>query len=343
MSADLQQQLQTIVSDASVAFDQAPNDDALNQVKAKFIGKSGALTEIMKKMRDLTPEERPIFGKSVNEAKEAVATALDARREALKQAARLADLEGQRVDLTLPPRRADRGSVHPLSRIRREMIMVFRDLGYAVATGPQVEHDFHNFEALNFPPDHPARDMQDTFLLEDGRLMRTHTSPVQIRTMLANKPPIRICAPGTVFRCDELDATHSPDFRQIEGLVVDRGVTMAHLKCHLQEFSSRLFGRRLNIRLRPSFFPFTEPSVEVDVECPFCETGCRVCSGTKWIEILGAGMVDPAVFESVGIDPDEFTGFAFGIGIERVAMLKYGISDLRHFYENDVRFLAQFA
>ena len=343
MSAELQQQLETIVTEAAAAFDAAPNDDALNQVKAKFIGKSGALTEIMKKMRDLTPEERPVFGKSVNVAKQAVADALEARRDAIKQAARQADLEGDRVDLTLPPRRGDRGAVHPLSRIRREMITVFRDLGYAVATGPQVEHDFHNFEALNFPHDHPARDMQDTFLLEDGRLMRTHTSPVQIRTMLANKPPIRICAPGTVFRCDELDATHSPDFRQIEGLVVDRGVTMAHLKSHLQEFSSRLFGRRLNIRLRPSFFPFTEPSVEVDVECPFCDDGCRVCSGTQWIEILGAGMVDPNVLASVGIDPDEFTGFAFGIGIERVAMLKYGIGDLRHFYENDVRFLAQFA
>lgn len=343
MAADLQQQLRDIVADAAKAFADAPNDDALNQVKARFIGKSGALTTIMKRMRDLSPEERPVFGKSVNEAKQAVANALEARREQIKAEARQADLDGERVDLTLPPREAERGAVHPLSRIRREMIGIFRDLGYAVATGPQVEHDFHNFEALNFPHDHPARDMQDTFLLEDGRLMRTHTSPVQIRAMLANEPPIRICAPGTVFRCDELDATHSPDFRQIEGLVVDRGVTMAHLKCHLQEFSSRLFGRRLNIRLRPSFFPFTEPSVEVDVECPFCDDGCRVCSGTQWIEILGAGMVDPAVFESVGIDPDEFTGFAFGIGIERVAMLKYGIGDLRHFYENDVRFLAQFA
>ncbi len=343
MSADLQEQLQNIVASAESAFEAAKDDEALNQAKAKFTGKSGELTAIMKHMRDLTPEERPAFGQAVNVAKTAVAEALDGRREAIRTAAREADLQGNAVDLTLPGRRVRRGTVHPLSRIRREMISVFRDLGYAVATGPQVEHDFHNFEALNFPPDHPARDMQDTFLLEDGRLMRTHTSPVQIRTMLANKPPIRICAPGNVFRVDELDATHSPDFRQIEGLVVDRGVTMAHLKGHLQEFSSRLFGRRLNIRLRPSYFPFTEPSVEVDVECPFCDDGCRVCSSTTWIEILGAGMVDPAVFESVGIDPDEFTGFAFGIGIERVAMLKYGMDNIRYFYENDARFLAQFS
>lgn len=342
MATDLRESLDEIVADAKKAFDAAESEDALNQTKAAFVGKSGRLTGLMKRMKDLTPEERPVFGKAVNEAKAAVAAALDARREAIRNAARGADLAAERVDLTLPGRGRPRGAAHPLRRIEEEMVSIFRDMGYAVATGPEIEHDFHNYEALNFPPDHPARDMQDTFHLVDGRVLRTHTSPVQIRTMLANQPPIRICAPGAVYRSDELDMTHSPAFHQVEGLVVDRGITMAHLKNHLIEFSSRLFGRRLNVRLRPSFFPFTEPSVEVDVECPFCEDGCRVCSKTRWIEILGAGMVDPNVFEAVGVDPEVYTGFAFGIGVERVAMLKFGIDDIRLFYENDVRFLAQF-
>lgn len=335
--------LEQIVADARKAFETATNDEALNQAKARFLGRQGALTDVMKRMRELEPSERPAFGKAVNDAKARVEEALDERRDGLRDAARAADLAAAPVDLTLPPRRAARGAVHPLRRVEREMISVFRDLGYAVATGPEIEHDFHNYEALNFPPDHPARDMQDTFHLTDGRVLRTHTSPVQIRTMLANEPPIRICAPGAVYRADELDMTHSPAFHQVEGLVVDRGVTMAHLKHHLIEFASRLFGKRLNVRLRPSFFPFTEPSVEVDVECPFCTEGCRVCSSTRWIEILGAGMVDPNVFRSVGIDPDVYTGFAFGIGIERVAMLLYGVDDIRLFTENDVRFLAQFS
>lgn len=340
---DLQQRLRDLTLKAQEAFAAAEGDDALNKAKAQFIGRSGEMAAFMKNMRNVAPEDRPAFGRAVNEAKATIDEALEKRHEELRRALRQADLDRERVDLTLPGRAPAAGAVHPLRRIEREMVEVFRDMGYAVAEGPEVEHDFHNFEALNFPPDHPARDMQDTFSLEDGRLLRTHTSPVQIRTMLADAPPIRICAPGAVYRADELDMTHSPAFHQVEGLVVDKGVTMAHLKHHLQEFVSRLFGKRLNIRLRPSFFPFTEPSVEVDVECPFCSEGCRVCSRTRFIEILGAGMVDPNVFESVGIDPSVYTGFAFGIGVERVAMLKYGVDDIRHFYENDVRFLSQFS
>ena len=343
ISPELQQELDAIVEEARAAFADVTNEDVLNQTKARFLGKGGSVTGQMQRMRDLSHEERPAFGKAVNDAKERVQGLLDEARVALRQRLRDADLARPSVDLTLPGRRRPAGAVHPLRRIEAEIVRIFRAMGYEVAVGPQVEHDFHNFEALNFPPDHPARDMQDTFLLEDGRLLRTHTSPVQIRAMLAHAPPIRVCAPGAVFRCDELDPTHSPAFHQVEGLVVDRGITMAHLKGSLETFASRLFGRALNIRLRPSFFPFTEPSVEVDVECPFCEDGCRVCGHTKWIEILGAGMVDPNVFASVGIDPNEFTGFAFGIGVERVAMLKYGVRDIRAFYENDVRFLQQFA
>ncbi|MCB9506133.1 MAG: phenylalanine--tRNA ligase subunit alpha [Myxococcales bacterium] len=342
MARDLNDALAALVRDALAAFELASSDDELNGVKAKYVGRSGEITLLLRQMKDLAADERPAFGKAVNDAKDAVEAALDDRRAALRRQARDADLARSPLDLTLPPRTQPRGSLHPLREIEAEMVAVFQDMGYAVAVGPEVEHDFHNFEALNFPHDHPARDMQDTFLLEDGRLLRTHTSPVQIRTMLANEPPIRICAPGAVYRCDALDMTHSPNFHQVEGLVVDRGVTMAHLKGTLRDFASRLFGRELNIRLRPSFFPFTEPSVEVDVECPFCTRGCRVCKDSRWIEILGAGMVDPNVFAAVGIDPDVYTGFAFGIGVERVAMLKFGIDDIRLFYENDVRFLAQF-
>lgn len=339
----LREQLDSLVAEAREAFRAAPSDNDLNQVKARFIGKQGTITALMQRMRELSPDDRPAFGQAVNAAKRDVEAALDDNRERLRRARRDAELQATRLDLTLPGRRPPTGGIHPLRQTERRMLQVFRDMGYRVAWGPEIETDFHNFEALNFPPDHPARDMQDTFLVEDGRLLRTHTSPVQIRTMLANEPPIRIAAPGAVYRCDTLDQTHSPNFRQVEGLVVDRGITMAHLKGTLEDFASRLFGRSLAVRFRPSFFPFTEPSVEVDVECPFCDTGCRVCSHTRFIEILGAGMVDPEVFRSVGIDPDEYTGFAFGIGVERVTLLSRGIDDIRYLYENDIRFLSQFA
>jgi phenylalanyl-tRNA synthetase alpha chain len=344
MSLDaIRTSLDELVRAAHDDFAAANNDDALNQIKARYIGKAGPIAELMQQMKNLGPAERPALGQAVNTARDQLDALLEQHRQRIADARRTATLNATRADVSLPGRRPPIGSLHPLRRVESDMLQVFRQMGYAVATGPEIETDFHNFGALNFPPDHPARDMQDTFLLNDGRLLRTHTSPVQIRTMLANRPPIRIAAPGAVYRCDELDMTHSPNFRQVEGLVVDVGITMAHLKGTLIEFVSRLFGRRLEVRFRPSFFPFTEPSVEVDVECPFCESGCRVCSGSRYIEILGAGMVDPEVFRSVGIDPDVYSGFAFGIGVERVAMLRYDVDDIRHFYENDVRFLSQFS
>lgn len=340
--SDLQSSLALVIQNASSAFETARNEAELNQIKGAFVGKTGPLADAMKGMGQVPPAERAAFGQVVNDARQQIDALLEGQRERLRFAARQARLDAVRRDLSLPPRGPIVGAQHPLSRVEDDMLRVFEEMGYAAAGGPQVETDFHNFEALNFPPDHPARDMQDTFMVGGGRLLRTHTSPVQIRTLLAYKPPVRIAAPGPVYRCDTPDMTHSPNFRQVEGLVIDRNVTMVHLKGTLREFASRLFGRELNVRFRPSFFPFTEPSVEVDVECPFCTTGCRTCKGSRWIEILGAGMVDPAVIEAVGLNPDEWQGFAFGIGVERVAMLRYGVDDIRLFYENDVRFLAQF-
>ncbi len=340
--SELKLEMDALVLRARTEFDDAANEDVLNQIKAGFVGKNGPLSSLMSHMRTLPPAEKPALGQALNEAKQAIEDLLEARRLALRQAARQARIDAVHRDLSLPPRAAVPGHRHPISLVEDAMVDVLVSMGYAVATGPQVETDHHNFEALNFPADHPARDMQDTFWVEDGRLLRTHTSPVQVRTMLANEPPIRICAPGPVFRADTADMTHSPNFRQVEGLYIDRDISLAHLKGTLEEFASRLFGRQLNIRMRPSFFPFTEPSVEVDIECPFCSAGCRVCKGSRWIEILGAGMVDPAVLTACDVDPDTWQGFAFGIGVERVAMLLYGVDDMRAFYDNDMRFLAQF-
>lgn len=340
----LRLQLAERVEQASAAFASAENEDVLNQIKARFVGKAGDITSLLRSLKDVAPEDRPAFGQAVNEARELVEALLEQHRVRIREAQLQASLASRRLDLTLPPRTEPVGGLHPLRRVEQRMIEVLKDMGYALATGPQVETDFHNFEALNFPADHPARDMQDTFMVEGGRLLRTHTSPVQIRTMLAYEPPIRILAPGAVYRCDTPDMTHSPCFNQVEGLFIDRGdVTLAQLKGTLREFASRLFGRELKIRFRPSFFPFTEPSVEADVQCPFCESGCRVCKHTGFIEILGAGLVDPEVFRACGMDPDEVSGFAFGVGVERVAMLLYDVDDMRHFYDNDVRFIAQFA
>lgn len=345
MSHPVREELDRLVREARARFEEAGSDDALNREKAAYVGRAGQLTALMKRMRELDPPDRPAFGQAVNAAKQALEDALEQRRAELRSARMSAELAGTRVDVTLPGRGTDLGSLHPLRRVEDDLIGIFRDLGYDVARGPEVETDFHNFSALNFPPDHPARDMQDTFHLEGGEhLLRTHTSSVQIRTMLANAPPLRIIAPGAVYRSDEIDMTHSPCFHQLEGLVVDRGIRMSHLKGTLQAFAERLFGDGVRIRLRPSFFPFVEPGAEVDVSCVFCGgKGCRICSHTGWIEILGAGMVHPAVFEAVGLDPDTWTGFAFGMGIERIAMLRYGVTDIRLFYENDLRFLAPFA
>jgi phenylalanyl-tRNA synthetase alpha chain len=274
--------------------------------------------------------------------KDDLETRVEAALEQAREQAKAERLSAERIDVTLPGRRRARGSKHPVTLVVEEVSDIFAGLGFAVAEGPEIEHDWYNFEALNFPPEHPARDMQDTFFVENNLLLRTHTSPVQIRTMLAKKPPVRIIAPGTVYRCDS-DATHSPMFHQIEGLMVDRGVSFADLKGILTIFTNQLFGQKTGVRLRPSFFPFTEPSAEVDIACVICGgKGCRVCKQSGWLEILGAGMVDPEVFRHVGYDSEDISGFAFGMGIERIAMLKYGISDMRLLFENDVRFLKQF-
>jgi phenylalanyl-tRNA synthetase alpha chain len=336
---DLAEVLKRVRIDARHAFDAARTEDELLQIKAAFLGRQGALQPVMQQIKHLDPAGRPAAGLLLNEAKQDIEAALEDRRASLRTQARERALAAHHVDLTLPPRRPPIGAAHPLVMAEDAILDVFAGMGYDIAEGPQVETDFHNFEALNFPHDHPARDMQDTFMVPGGFLLRTHTSPVQVRTLASVEPPLRIAAPGPVFRCDTTDMTHSPNFRQVEGLVVDRHISMAHLRGTLQEFSSRLFGRDLAVRMRPSFFPFTEPSVEVDVECPFCREGCRICKQSRWIEILGAGMVHPRVLEAAGVDPGQWRGFAFGIGVERVAMMLYGVEDIRFFYENDIRFL----
>ena len=316
----------------------------LEQVRVRFLGRQGELTQLLRSLGALPPAERPLVGAAANEAKRELEALLDARLEAARDAERASERRGQRLDLTLPGRRPARGTLHPLTRVHDEIVTIFAGLGFSVAEGPDVETDYYNFEALNIPADHPARDMQDTFYLPGGLLLRTHTSPVQVRTMLAQTPPVRIVVPGRVHRRDVPDASHLPVFHQVEGLAVDRHVTMADLKGTLELFAREMFGPRSRIRFRPSFFPFTEPSAEVDVVCFLCGgEGCRVCKQSGWLEILGSGMVHPQVLRNVGYDPEEVTGWAFGMGIERIAMLKFGIDDIRLFYENDLRFLRQFA
>jgi phenylalanyl-tRNA synthetase alpha chain len=317
-------------------------DEAL-QVKNRYLGRKGQVQSLMGIIRELPNEQKPQAGQISNRTKKAIEASFDARKEALEQAELERRLAAEAIDVTLPSRKPTIAQPHPLTKMEAELTDIFTDMGFEVAEGPEIEQDFYNFEALNFPHDHPARDMQDTFMLaEEDRLLRTHTSPVQIRTMLAYKPPIKIIAPGRVYRCDS-DITHSPVFHQVEGLLVDKDVTMADLKGTLTHFAQRCFGEGIAVRFRPSFFPFTEPSAEVDIGCIFCaQEGCRVCSHTGWLEILGCGMVDPNVFEACGIDPDVYTGFAFGMGVERIAMLKHRIGDIRLLFENDLRFLEQF-
>ncbi|HEY8414251.1 MAG TPA: phenylalanine--tRNA ligase subunit alpha [Thermaerobacter sp.] len=317
----------------------------LERVRVEQLGKKGAVSQLLRQMGSLPPEQRPAFGRRANEARRAVEEALERRRQELAAAEKQRRLEAETVDVTLPGRPVRLGRRHPLRRVELEIIEIFRGMGFTVAEGPEVEYDYYNFEALNIPPDHPARDMHDTFYLTDRILLRTHTSPVQVRYMRSKAPglPVRIIAPGRVYRRDD-DATHSPMFHQVEGLLVDRGVSFAHLKGTLAEFARRMFGERTRYRFRPSYFPFTEPSAEMDVSCPICDgDGCRTCGGTGWIEILGSGMVHPAVLREGGYDPEEVSGFAFGMGPERIAMIKYGIDDLRLFFQNDLRFLRQFA
>ena len=314
----------------------------LSKFKSAFLGKKGKLTQILKELGSLPKEERPVIGKLVNEAKLFIEELLKNREGQLKELEKKKKLEAQKIDITLPGRRPLIGGLHPITCILREIVNVFVSMGFSVAEGPEIETDYYNFEALNIPKDHPARDMQDTFYIKEDILLRTHTSPVQIRVMEKYRPPIRIIAPGKVYRRD-FDVSHTPMFHQVEGLLVDRKVTFAELKGTLEEFAKRIFGAATKVRFRPSYFPFTEPSAEMDIGCVICGgRGCRVCKGTGWLEILGCRMVDPEVFKAVGYDPESIVGYAFGLGVERIAMLKYGIDDIRLFFENDKRFLEQF-
>jgi phenylalanyl-tRNA synthetase alpha chain len=311
-------------------------------LRLRWLGrKQGRVRLHLQALRDVPPEERAARGQEVNELKQRVESALEALDAALEAQA-LAAAAGRSLDVTLPGRRPAVGTLHPVSMVTEEIVQIFKAMGYSVAEGPEIEDDYHNFEALNFPPDHPARDTQDTFFVEGGRLLRTHTSPVQIRTMLErDSPPIRVICPGRVYRNDN-DLRHSPMFHQVECLVVDKGITVGHLKGTLEAFVKRLFHPDTGVRLRPSFFPFTEPSAEVDITCPFCQgSGCRTCSETGWMEILGSGMVDPRVLAGCGIDPEIYSGFAFGLGLDRVAMIRYGIPNIRALFENDERLLRQ--
>ena len=314
----------------------------LEHLKVELLGKKGSITAQLKTLSALDPAERRTEGARINALKDEVARAIELRRAALEQAELERRLAADRIDVTQPGRGQAPGTLHPVTRARRRAVALFRSAGFSVEDGPEVEDDWHNFEALNIPANQPARAMHDTFYFPDGRLLRTHTSPVQIRAMLRDKPPLRMIVPGRVYRCDS-DLTHTPMFHQIEGLVVGEGVSLANLKAVLHEFAERFFERRLGIRFRPSYFPFTEPSAEVDIECVFCGgRGCRVCKQTGWLEIAGSGVVHPNVLANVNIDPERYTGYAFGMGIERIAMLRYGINDLRLMFDNDLRFLRQF-
>ncbi len=338
----MEKRLRQLQQEALAALQDAVNLSALQDVRVKILGKKGSLTEVMKGMRDLSADERPAIGSLVNSLKSLFESSFAARQLELQQQDVAARLASEKIDVTLPGRKTVSGSLHPVTLVTNEVVEIFSRLGFSVAEGPEIEEDFYNFEALNIPKDHPARDMQDTFYISDEQVLRTHTSPVQIRTMLENKPPVRIIAPGTVYRRDS-DITHSPMFHQIEGFLVDAKVTFGDLKGVLTHFLNEFFGQGHKVRFRPSFFPFTEPSAEVDIECVICGgTGCRVCGKTGWLEILGCGMIDPEVFKSVNYDVDQYSGFAFGMGLERIAMLKYGVNDLRLFFDNDLRFLKQF-
>ena len=315
---------------------------ALEDARVRWLGKKGTLTEQLKALGALDAAERPAAGARINEAKERVQAALDARREELRRADIEARLSAGRIDVTLPGRGEETGGLHPVTKTRLRIETLFRRAGFDVASGPEIEDDFHNFGALNIPPDHPARAMHDTFYFPDGRLLRTHTSPVQIRALLEHGAPLAVIAPGRVYRCDS-DMTHSPMFHQLEGLAVGENVSFANMKAVLHGFLQAFFERDLAMRLRPSYFPFTEPSAEVDMSCVFCDgKGCRTCKHSGWLEISGCGMVHPNVLRASGVDPERYTGYAFGAGIDRLAMLRYGVNDLRLFFENDLRFLRQF-
>ena len=339
----MKEQLSAILTDAKNQVASSQNETEIEAIRVKYLGKKGELTAILKQMGSLSPEERPKMGALVNEAKQELEELISVKKKELKSAEQQKKLAEETIDITLPHKEIKPGKLHPLNTVLDDMINIFQSMGFDVVDGPEVETDHYNFECLNVPADHPARDMQDTFYLAENLLLRTQTSAAQIRTMENRKPPIRVICPGRVFRADEVDATHSPVFHQIEGLFVDKGVTMCDLKGVLEEFAHEIYGSDTKVKFRPSFFPFTEPSVEVDVTCSECGgKGCRVCKGSGWIEILGAGMVHPNVLRSCGIDPEEYSGFAFGIGLDRLTTTRYKISDIRLLFENDKRFLDQF-
>ena len=321
----------------------AESSAALEQIRVGVLGKKGELTALLRGMGKLPPEERPKAGQRVNEVRAELEGALEAKGEEIKAREKAARLEAEAVDVTLPGPARGAGSLHPMNIALERMIDIFVGMGYEVVEGPEVEYDHYNFELLNLPKNHPARDAQDTFYIDDNIVLRTHTSPVQARIMTTRKPPIRIVCPGRVYRADEADATHSPVFHQMEGLVIDENITMGDLKGTLDEFARQMYGEGIRTRFRPSFYPFTEPSAEVDLTCANCHgEGCRMCKGTGWIEVLGAGMVNPKVLDMCGIDSKKYSGFAFGMGVERIALLKYNIPNLRYLYENDLRFLTQY-
>lgn len=335
--------LSQITEDALSKINACADLNVLNDIRVEFLGKKGVITLLMKEMKDLSPEERPAFGQKVNEIRQSVEDALEKVKADLNEATLSLKLESESIDVTLPGKKHSFGSPHPCQLALDEVERIFTGMGYEVVEGPEIEYQEYNFTKLNIPEGHPARDEQDTFYITDEILLRSQTSPVQARVMEKGKLPIRMIAPGRVFRSDSIDATHSPSFHQIEGLVVDKHITMTDLKGTLTQFSKELFGEDTRTRFRPHHFPFTEPSAEVDVSCYKCKgKGCRFCKGEGWIEILGCGMVHPHVLEMCGIDPNEYTGFAFGVGLERIALLKYEIDDMRLLYENDLRFLKQF-
>jgi phenylalanyl-tRNA synthetase alpha chain len=335
--------MEELLNHAQNCIEGAAQIKQLEELRVRYLGKNGEVTALMKNMKDLPPEERPAYGKRVNDLKEGIQAALFAKETVLGEAQKDIRLQDEKIDITLPGKGRSYGGLHPLTRVYYEIRDIFVGMGYEVLEGPEIEWDRNNFELLNIPKDHPSRDMQDTFYFTDEILLRTHTSPVQIRTMLSKKPPIRMICPGRVYRSDDVDATHSPIFNQLEGLVVDEGITFADLKGTLDTFLKEYYGNETQTRFRPGFFPFTEPSAEVYATCSICHgKGCPSCKGAGEIEVLGSGMVNPKVLANCGIDPEKYTGFAFGLGLDRIANIKYGVTDIRLLFENDIRFLRQF-
>ncbi len=341
---DIQKNIEELRERLAAELESVASTQALEALKVAMLGKKGELTALLRTLGQLGPEERPMAGQLINSARQEFETLLTEKQAALNGLERREAIKREAIDVTEPREMPETGAPHPVTLVLRDMVECFAGMGFEVVEGPEVELDHYNFELLNMPKNHPARDAQDTFYIDENTVLRTHTSPAQARTMLTRKPPIRVICPGRVYRADEVDATHSPVFHQLEGLVVDRDVTMADLRGTLEAFAKRLYGPEVQIRFRPSYFPFTEPSAEVDLTCMACHgKGCRVCKGTGWIEVLGSGMVNPRVLDMCGIDSSVYSGFAFGIGLDRLAILRYGIRDMRLLFEGDMRFLKQFS